>query len=80
MFVFRTVLQRTGMAKQISIETVFTKAIKVPNGREREKWIAKNCDTNLELELRRLIAAHEGVGTFLSKSAMEIENKKNKDK
>lgn len=67
------------MARQKSVEKLFAEAIKIPTGSEREKWIAENCDSNLELELRRLIAAHEGVGTFLSKSAMESEKEKKKD-
>ena len=64
------------MARLQRVEKLFAEAVKIPAGREREKWIAENCDSNLELELRRLIAAHEGVGTFLSKSVMETENKK----
>ena len=64
------------MARLQRVEQLFAEAVKVQVGREREKWIAKNCDSDLELELRRLIAAHGGVGTFLSKSAMEMENEK----
>lgn len=64
------------MARLQRVEELFAEAVKVPVGREREKWIAENCDSDLELELRRLIAAHDGVGTFLSKSAMETDNEK----
>lgn len=64
------------MARLQRVEKLFAEAIKLPAGREREKWIAENCDSNLELELRRLIAAHDGVGTFLSKSAIEPETEK----
>ena len=66
------------MARLQRVEKLFAEAIKLPAGRERENWIAENCDSNLELDLRRLIAAHDGVGTFLSKSAMEADNE-NKD-
>ena len=67
------------MARLKFVEKLFAQAIKFPAGRQREKWIAENCDSYLELELRRLIAAHEGVGEFLSKSAVEIENENKKN-
>lgn len=66
------------MARLQRVEKLFAEAVKLPAGRERETWITENCDSNLELELRRLVAAHDGVGTFLSKSAMETDNE-NKD-
>ena len=46
-----------------------------PKGRDREHWIATTCgeDAALELELRRLLDAHESAGPFMTRPAREEE-------
>jgi hypothetical protein len=53
------------------LEDLLGEALTKPKGRQREGWIAMTCreDAQLELELRRLLAAHESAGLFMARPA-----------
>jgi hypothetical protein len=54
-----------------SLDDLLAQALARPQGRDRERWIATTCgeDAALELELRRLLAAHESAECFMTEPA-----------
>ena len=55
------------MGRTRPLDDLFAEALAKPKGRDREHWIATTCgeDAALELELRRLLDAHESAGSFM---------------
>ena len=63
------------MSPSRSLDNLLAEALATPRGRDRERWIAATCgkDAALELELRRLLDAHEAAGSFMSKPVCQDE-------
>jgi hypothetical protein len=63
------------MGRSRPLDELLAEALAKPRGRDREHWIATTCgeDAALELELRRLLAAHESAGPFLTRPACDEE-------
>ena len=59
------------MSTSRPLDDLLAEALATARGREREHWIAVTCgeDAALELELRRLLDAHEAAGTFMARPA-----------
>jgi hypothetical protein len=59
------------MSTSRPLDDLLAEALATPRGRDREHWIADTCgeDAALELELRRLLDAHESSGSFMTMPA-----------
>ena len=63
------------MGRTRPLDDLLAGALAKPKGRDREHWIATTCgeDAALELELRRLLDAHESAGPFMTRPAGDEE-------
>jgi len=63
------------MGRSHPLDDLLAEALAMPMGRDRERWIATTCgeDAALELELRRLLDAHEAAGSFMTEPPWKDE-------